>query len=198
MIKKQKKKSTGFHCSPVYMKKAFINVVQNADIISLLPGSGNWYWVANEEVEKLYNGEKNKAAVWKQCSEKEIIKPVEDIDKEECHGENSASVTINVVRIFHSKHRRCSAWCILHRRKATALSCHVLLWSSTVPSVTVSFVLCGLLCSGPDLQRLVWLFGGDDGDGAISTGFIELPQKILIDIWITMFSLSNIFKCFVI
>lgn len=72
-------------------------------MISLGPGRSNWYWVSNEEVETLQDGENNNAAAWKQRSEKEIVKPIEDIDKEECHRENSASVTINVVWILHGK-----------------------------------------------------------------------------------------------
>ena len=69
------------------------------------PGSGNWYRVSNEEVEQLQDGEINYAAAWSQGSEKEIIKPVEDIDKEKRGGENGASVAINIVWIFHNEDR---------------------------------------------------------------------------------------------
>lgn len=84
-------------------QKGVLYVIQNAYTISFDPGSSNWYWVPNEEVEKLQDGEINNAAAWRQCSEKEIVEPVEDIDKEERRGESSASVAINVVWIFHSE-----------------------------------------------------------------------------------------------
>lgn len=66
-------------------------------------------WVSNEEVEQLQDGEMNYAAAWKQRSEKKIVKPVEDIDKEERRGENGASMTIDVVRILHNEDGRCPA-----------------------------------------------------------------------------------------
>lgn len=72
-------------------------------MIILGPGICNWHWVSNAEVEKLRDGENNNASAWKQHSEKEIIKPVEDIDKEESHREDSTSVTINVVWVFYCK-----------------------------------------------------------------------------------------------
>lgn len=164
-------------------------------MICLGPGSIIWYWVLNEEVETLHNDENNIADAWKQCSEEEIVKPVEDIDKEECHGENGTSVTIDVVWIFHCKDRCCLAWCVLHRRQAAALCWNILFWFSTAPSVTVCCLLRGVLCSWSNFQRLVWLGGGDDRDGAISIGFIELPQKVLIDTWIATLWLRNTSDC---
>ena len=120
-----------------------------------------------------------------QCSssEEEIIKPVEDIDEEEGRRESGASVAIDVVWVFNGEDGCSPAGRLLHRRQAAALTCHLLFWDSTVPSVTVRCLLRGLICSGADLHRLVWLGGGDDGDGAVSIGFIELLQKILIHGW---------------
>lgn len=78
-------------------------MTQAADMIILGPGICNWHWVSNAEVEKLRDGEHNNASAWKQHSEEEIIKPVEDIDKEESHREDSTSMTINVVWVFYCK-----------------------------------------------------------------------------------------------
>lgn len=89
-------------------EKRFIGVVQKSSSQKVAwsvfdPGSGDWYWSKNEEVEQLQDGGTNYAAAWGHGSEEEIIKPVEDIDKEERCGENSAGVAINVVWIFHNK-----------------------------------------------------------------------------------------------
>lgn len=113
-----------------------------------------------------------------QCSEKEIVSPVQDIDEEEGRGENGAGVTINVVRVFHNEDGRCSTWSVLHGRQAAALLFwHLVFWFRVVLVVAV----LRRLHRGSGLLRLVRLGGANDGDGAISVGFTELPQKILVE-----------------
>lgn len=96
--------------------------------------------------------------------EKQVVEPVEDIDKEECRGENSACVAINVVWILHGEDGRCLA--------AAALCFCLLLGYRSIASVAVRRLLCGLVRAGADLHGLVGLAGSDHGDGAVSIGLI--------------------------
>lgn len=127
-------------------------------------------------------------------SEKEIIKPVKDIDKQESCGKNGAGVTIDIVRIFHDEDRSGSAWRILHRRQTAAPTLHFLFCCWRILNVTVHWLLSGLLCGGADLCWLVRLARPDDGDRAVSVRLAELPQKLLKkqeDIWAEGISLAS-------
>lgn len=153
---------------------------------------GDWCWILNEEVEQLQVGEIKLSTAWNEHLQKEIIKPVQDIDKEECCGENCAGIAINVVWIFHNEDRCRLTWCVSHWRQAAALIWRLLFCSCVVLGVAVRWLLHGVLCGGADLHGLIWLAGVDDGDRAISIRLAELPQKVLlhgqINRWIDVYS----------
>lgn len=55
----QRGNSTAFHNFVALSvgQQGFLYVIQNGSMISIDPGSGNWYWVSIEEVEQLQDGE---------------------------------------------------------------------------------------------------------------------------------------------